>query len=227
MTRATASSPSRPTSTVIVPPLSCIACFAFEIRLRKICLSWFGARLDVDIGSSPMRSTISISFAALVRRISSTVCATTSSSEIRLELVRALAREVEQRADDLLDLERRSLDQLEAIVRLRAGLGVLEQELDEAEDREERVVDLVRDACRELADRRELAALDQPLLEAPAFALVGDQHDGGCGHAVGVADHGLRDLRGDELAGLAAEEPFVRSWSASACAGIRPPVNQG
>ena len=58
---------------------------------------------------------------------------------------------------------------------LRPGLDVLEQELDEAEDGEERVVDLVRDAGRELADRRELAALHHLLLEAAALGEIGDR----------------------------------------------------
>src|SRR5262249_48217876 len=68
-----------------------------------------------------------------------------------------------QRADDLLDLEAGFLDLLEPLERLRAGLGVLDEELGEAEDREERVVDLVRDPGGELADRRELPALDELL----------------------------------------------------------------
>ena len=67
-------------------------------------------------------------------------------------------------------------------------LGVLQHELDEAEDREEGVVDLVRDAGRELADRRELAALDDLLLEAAALAQVADQADG--------RDRSLRRPRG-------------------------------
>ncbi len=93
----------------------------------------------------------------------------------RLELVGALAGEVEQRADDVLDLEPGLLDQPEPVVRLRAGLDLLEQELDQAEDREQRVVDLVRDAGREFADRGELAALHHLLLEAAALGEVGDE----------------------------------------------------
>ena len=86
-----------------------------------------------------------------------------------MTLFGVLAREVEERADDLLDLEARLLDQLEPLARFRARLGLLEEELRQAEDREQRVVDLVRDAGGELADRRELAALDELLVE-PRFS---------------------------------------------------------
>ena len=79
--------------------------------------------------------------------------------------VGVLAREVEQRTDDLLDLEPGLLDEAQPFVRLCPGRGLLEQELGQSEDREEWVVDLVRDACSELADRRELAALDEARIE--------------------------------------------------------------
>ena len=62
-------------------------------------------------------------------------------------------------------------------MRLRAGLGLLEQELGQAEDREQRVVDLVRDAGRELADRGELAALHELLLHAALLGGVLDQRE--------------------------------------------------
>ena len=91
-----------------------------------------------------------------------------------LTLLGVLAGEVEQGAHDLLDLEPRLLDQLEPLVRLRVGLGLLEQELRQAEDREQRVVDLVRDAGGELSDRGELAALDELLVEAALLGQVGD-----------------------------------------------------
>ena len=69
-------------------------------------------------------------------------------------------------------------------MRLRAGLGLLEQELGQSEDREQRVVDLVRDAGRELADRRELAALHELLLHAPLLGHVFDQGEQQRGLAV-------------------------------------------
>src|SRR6185437_12474530 len=74
-------------------------------------------------------------------------------------ILAALAGEVEQAADDLLDLEARAVDQLGALVRLRARLELLEQELGEGEDGEQRVVDLVGDTRRELPDRSQLPAL--------------------------------------------------------------------
>ena len=89
-------------------------------------------------------------------------------------LLGVLAREVEQGAHDLLDLEPGLLDQLEALQRLRPRLGLLQQELGQAEDREQRIVDLVRDAGRELADRGELPALDELLVEAALLRQVRD-----------------------------------------------------
>ena len=109
-------------------------------------------------------------------------------------LVGVLAREVEQRADDLLDLEPRLLDQLEALLRLRLGLGLLEEELRQAEDREQRVVDLVRDAGRELADRGELAALNELLLQAAVVRGVLDQREQQRRLAVVARDRARRDL---------------------------------
>ena len=73
-------------------------------------------------------------------------------------------------------------------MRLRAGLRLLEQELGQAEDREERVVDLVRDAGRELADRGELAALDELLLHAALLGHVLDQREQERGLAVVAGD---------------------------------------
>src|SRR3990170_3205889 len=94
-------------------------------------------------------------------------------------LIGALAGEIEQGANDLLDLEARLLDKLEPVVRLRAGLRLLEQELDEPEDGEERVVDLVSDPGGELSDRRELGADEELLFEVAALAQVGDERDRG------------------------------------------------
>jgi hypothetical protein len=47
----------------------------------------------------------------------------------------------------------------------RPGAGTPEQELDQADDRKQSVVDLVRDARRELPERRKLATPAQLLLE--------------------------------------------------------------
>ena len=172
LTVATANSPSRCTSTRTVPPFG-IAWRAFAIRFRKICLSWFGLALtsaiDVVVGVDELDALVRVRAPHEVDGGADDVF-----ERDRLTFLGVLAREVEQRAHDLLDLEAGLLDQLEPLVRLRAGLGLLEQELGQAEDREQRVVDLVRDAGGELADRRELAALDELLVDAPLLRQVGD-----------------------------------------------------
>ena len=121
-------------------------------------------------------------------------------------LLARLAREVEQRAHDLLDLEPGLLDEDEPVVGLRAWLGLLQEELDEPEDREERVVDLVRDPGRELADGRELPALGELLLEATLLREVGDEPDDGDGLSIRPWDLEALDLDGDEPSVLVAEE---------------------
>jgi hypothetical protein len=73
-------------------------------------------------------------------------------------------------------------------------LGVLEEELDQPEDREQGIVDLVGDAGRELADRSQLAALEQLLLELPALAPVGDVRQIRERPSAAVAEEGLPDL---------------------------------
>ena len=85
-----------------------------------------------------------------------------------------LAGEVEQCANDLLDLEAGLADQLESLPRTRPLLRLLEEELGQAENREQWVVDLVRDAGGELPDRGELPALHELLVELPALGEVGD-----------------------------------------------------
>src|SRR5207244_1468386 len=72
-----------------------------------------------------------------------------------------LAREVDERAHRLADLLAGALDPLEPSAQLGACRRVLEHELDGAEDGEERVVDLVRHAGGELADRSRAPALEQ------------------------------------------------------------------
>ncbi len=67
-----------------------------------------------------------------------------------------------------------SLDQLEPAPCARPLLGLLEEELGQAEDREQGVVDLVRDTRGELADCGELAALHELLVELLPLGQVGD-----------------------------------------------------
>ena len=144
-------------------------------------------------------------------------------------LLRVLAREVEQRAHDLLDLEPGLLDQLEALLRLRAGLRLLEQELGQAEDREQRVVDLVRDTRRELADRGQLAALHELLLHAALLGGVADQRQQERGLAVGAGDRARRDLDRTRPAVRQPEDLLGRSDPTSArelCARLRPWVRR-
>ena len=62
------------------------------------------------------------------------------------------AREAEERVRDPLDLEAALLDKRQPFVRLRAGLDLPKEELDEAEHAEEGIVDLVREAADQLSE---------------------------------------------------------------------------
>ena len=75
--------------------------------------------------------------------------------------VRLGAGEVQQRVCDPLDLETTLLRKRQPLVRLGAGLDLLEQKLDQAEHAEERVVDLVRDAADELSERGQPTRLEE------------------------------------------------------------------
>ena len=76
-------------------------------------------------------------------------------------LGRSLAGEGEQVADDATRPLRLLVDHPQVATVARSQLLLLEQELGEPRDRGEGVVELVRDAGHELADRGELLALDQ------------------------------------------------------------------
>ncbi len=80
-------------------------------------------------------------------------------------LVVSLPGEVDDRADDVLDLEAALLHEQQALVRLRARLRLGEQKLEQAEDGEQRVVDLVDDTRSELPDCERLAELAELDLE--------------------------------------------------------------
>jgi hypothetical protein len=62
---------------------------------------------------------------------------------------------------ELLDLEPALLDEEQPVVLGRSRLEVGEQEVDEAEHPEERVVDFVRDPTDELPERAEAGRLEE------------------------------------------------------------------
>src|SRR5262249_52682344 len=97
----------------------------------------------------------------------------------------------------------------EARIGLRPRLGLLEQELRQPEDREERVVDLVRDTGRELADRGELAALDELLLEPALAGEGGVEAEERDRRAIVAVDRVRLDLDGDRMAVAVAEDARV------------------
>ena len=68
------------------------------------------------------------------------------------------------------------MDHLQVAAVLLAERLLLEQELRQAGDRGERVVELVGDARHQVADRRELLALDELRLEGVLFGDVLDEH---------------------------------------------------
>lgn len=81
----------------------------------------------------------------------------------RRSVAAALAGETVDALDDRLDVLCAPLDELQALESLGSGLGVPKEEVDEREDREERIVDLVGRARGQLAESRHPAALDQRL----------------------------------------------------------------
>ena len=81
----------------------------------------------------------------------------------QLAFRRLLTGEAQQAVHDLVATVSTLGDALEVALRLFVGLGALQQ-LRKTDDRREGVVELVRHAGHELADRREFLALDQLLL---------------------------------------------------------------
>ena len=73
------------------------------------------------------------------------------------------AGESQQRMCDLLDLEPALPNEKQPVVLGRSRLEVGEQNVDEAEHPEERVVDLVREPADELSERAEPARLEEGL----------------------------------------------------------------
>ena len=101
------------TSIATVPPFG-IAWRAFAIRLRKICLSWFGLAHDeahdVVVGVDDLDALVRIRAA---HQVDGGLHDVFHLDDV--PLLGVLTREVEQGADDLLDLEPRLLDQLEPL----------------------------------------------------------------------------------------------------------------
>ena len=73
------------------------------------------------------------------------------------------AGEAEQGVRDALDLEAALLNERQPFVGLRAGLDLSEQQLDEAEHAEKRVVDLVRHAADELSEPGQPTGFEESL----------------------------------------------------------------
>jgi hypothetical protein len=108
----------------------------------------------------------------------------------------ALAHEVVQPLDDLLDLEGARLDEREALVRLRARLGLTQKETGQRQNGEEWIVDLVRRARRKLAHDGQPATLHHAHERAGADRRVHGKGRRVLGHAhrVGSASP-VRDPR--------------------------------
>ena len=116
-------------------------------------------------------------------------------------LMLLLPREAQQVLDDV----RRALgllpDDRERLAQGRRHVGHLAQEIGEADDRGERVVEVVRDAGDELADGGHFFRLDELVLQSPPLRLIIEQeHQGG---SVGAGNrHGgnrIGPLAGAEL----------------------------
>ena len=130
---------------------------------------------------------------------------------------RPLAREVEQVGDDppravgLLD------EQLGVAPHVLGQALVGAQELAERDDRRERVVQLVRDAGDELADRLHLLGLEQFLLQAMLLGQVADDdqpaHLAGDLHATDVDFFGEGGTVGARADASEARAPVVLRFS--------------
>ena len=108
----------------------------------------------------------------------------------------ALPREGQEVADDASGSLRLVVDHPQVLVR-KVGMGrPLQQQLGEAGDRGEGVVELVRHAGDELADGRHLVVLDELGLEDPLLGDVLDEDDDGAG--VGGPPGLLGERRGRE-----------------------------
>src|SRR6267143_2753464 len=116
--------------------------------------------------------------------------ATQDSVELyRLALGRHLARKAQQVLHDLLGALRFLQDDAQILAGDFGDLGVFQQQVGEAKDSGEWVVDFVGYARHELSDRRHLLGMDQPGLQHGGIGDVGhDHHD--AGHDALLIPHG-------------------------------------
>ena len=159
---------------VILPP-SLIASRALTTRLTITCSNWLRSALTSQ-RSRPCTTSSSI-VSPTSRR--SSICSSESTSRQlqRLRPQRLAAREREQ----LPHQARRAIGvllDLHDVLEGRIGRPVVgEQQIGIADDRGQHVVEVVRDAAGELADRLHLLALREILLQRALFGGVEREHD--------------------------------------------------
>ena len=114
---------------------------------------------------SSRRTLMRCGLELVLEQPSTSVITALRSTALRSDRRDAGPRQVQQAVDDLRGAERLPLDLLEQPRARVLGIGALEQHLREARDAGQRRVHLVRDACRQQADRRHLLRDLQLLFE--------------------------------------------------------------
>ena len=161
-----------------VPPPG-IAWRALTSRFRKICLS----RVGLPWTSSGTRQSYLSQLDALVRVRAADELDGLLADPVQRDgpdVVGLGAGVPEQRIHDLPDLEPALPDEEQPVVLVRSRLEVGEQNVDEAEDPEERVVDLVRDAPDELSERAEPTRLEEGFSFGSGW-IRAEERRSGCG----------------------------------------------
>ena len=148
-----------------------IACSALMMMLRKTCWSWLASTIVSGSAASSSMLRVDVADAQVV--VAQLEHALDQRVEVRWVLLRAAAAgEREQVRDDLRGALGLGVDGLDVVAR-RLFEILEEQELREAHDAGERVVQLVRDAGDELADAGHLLGLEQALLREPGLRALG------------------------------------------------------
>ena len=197
--------PSRRVSTHTFP-LSSTAWSAFTIRFRKTCRSGpAAATTRSSRGSSRWISALRFSTMEAMRTQASSTSATSVSSRASSAGVRELAHVAHDR-DGALHALHRFLDQhfdlgeglggrgAALAIALAQDVPVLAQRRQVGAHVGHGIVDLVRDAGRELADRIHLLRLSQLAFEATAFRHVVDDHQNAGAFVLGLLERRGRDL---------------------------------
>src|SRR6266516_3184492 len=195
----------RATSSIRPPPslrrVLVIACAELLMMFTKTCLIWFAC---TSTSGSPGSKVNVSSMRAASSWFFKSWCVDSRIGRIDWSWRSPSCRRANER-------------RLRTMGEARRHIRGFAQQIAEADDRRERVVEIVRDARNQLADRRHLLRLQQLVLETPLLSLILEQQHGGARLAGGNGGYQQCPLAGAHL-----HRRFARRRSQQARHGLHP-----